>query len=274
MKRIVTKALMLVILFATAMATAEELLPPFKNQDDTLVSPSLFKDTKIVAYEYDPNRTFPVKTRVKVFTEIVVPEDEKIIAYYPSADEKRGWPYTISGDKRHVFVMPKEAGTVNTATLITNKHSYLLIFESANEGAWFQRVSWIVPASDLADMPSQFEAASTAEPQDNVAPAPALADMFVNYDISGNADFAPSLVADNGKSTWFRIPHEVQELPALFVLDEKDRPELVNYTIDPAGMIKAQRVADAWLLKLGDQEVKIMVKGRKLVSKPFFGWFE
>ena len=274
MKPIVSVALMTATTLAATIVAAAELSPPFTDQDAPIVSSSLFKDTKIVAYEYDPNRTFPIKTRVKVFTEIVVPEDEKITAYYPSADEKRGWPYTISGDKRHVFVMPKEAGTVNTATLITNKHAYLLVFESSNDGAWFQRVSWIVPASDLADMPSQYEEASTAEPTDNATPAPALEDMFVNYDISGNADFAPSLVADNGKFTWFRIPHEAQELPALFVLDEKDRPELVNYTIDPVGMIKAQRVADAWLLKLGDQEVKIMVKGRKPVSKPFFGWFE
>ena len=274
MKRIVTIALMLVITSVATLCVAEELFPPFKDTDNTLVSPSLFKDTKIVAYAYDPNRTFPIKTRVNVFTEIVVPEDERITAYYPSADEKRGWPYTISGDKRHVFVMPKQTGTVNTATLITNKHSYLLTFESSSDGIWFQRVRWIVPASDMAEMPAQFEDAGPTEPEKNSAATPSLADMFVNYDISGNAAFAPSLVADNGKFTWFRIPHDAQELPALFVLDEKDQPELVNYTIDPNGMIKAQRVADAWLLKLGDQEVKVMVKGRKPVAKPFFGWFD
>ena len=274
MKPVVIIALTIFILSVVTMGAADELFPSFKNLDNVLVSPSLFKDTKIVAYEYDPNRTFPIKARVKVFTEIVVPEDEKIIAYYPSADEKRGWPYVISGDKRHVFVMPKEAGTVNAATLITNKRSYLLTFESANEGAWFQRVRWIVPLSDTAEMPGQFEDTGPAAPDGNAETMPSLVDMFVNYEINGDAAFAPSLVADNGKFTWFRIPHEAQQLPALFILDEKDRPELVNYTIDPNGMIKAQRVADAWLLKLGDAEVKVTIKGRKPVTKSFFGWFD
>lgn len=265
----------LLMLARVMAAHAEEVLPASpKDRDSRIIAPSLFQDTKLVAYEYDPNRTYPIKSRVKVYTEIVVPEDEKITAYYPSADDKRGWPYTVSGDKRHVFVMPTEAGTVNTATLITNKRSYLLTFEASDSGAWFQRVRWIVPSPDQDELPTQYEEAPPDASDQNTPPAPSLADMFVNYDITGNANFAPSLVADNGKFTWFRIPHDAQELPALFVLDDKDQPELVNYTIDQNGMIKAQRVADAWLLKLGDQEVKVMVKGRKPVSKSLFGWFD
>ncbi|MHB1676084.1 MAG: TrbG/VirB9 family P-type conjugative transfer protein [Sulfuriferula sp.] len=263
------------LLFRVSVAAAGETFPPPpKDPDSAIIAPDLFQDTKLVAYEYDPNRTYPIKTRVKVYTEIVVPEDEKITAYYPSADDKRGWPYTVSGDKRHVFVMPKVAGSVNTATLITNKRSYLLTFEATDSGAWFQRVRWIVPSPDQDELPTQYEEAAPDTSDQNIPSAPSLADMFVNYNISGDANFAPSLVADNGKFTWFRIPRDAQELPALFVLDDKDRPELVNYTIDPNGMIKAQRVADAWLLKLGDQEVKVMIKGRKPVSKGFFGWFD
>lgn len=260
--------------FCTDDVKAAEIFPPPPTVDNGIVAPTLFQDTKLVAYEYDPNRTFPVKTRVKVFTEIEVPEGEKIVAYYPSADDERGWPYTVSGDKQRIFVMPKTAGTVNTATLVTDKRSYLLTFEAAAEGAWFQRVRWIIPAGEPAGLPAQYEAPAQDTPDQNAPVTPTLANMFVNYDVSGEANFAPTLVADNGKFTWFRIPRDVQELPALFVLDDKDHPELVNYTVDAEGMIKAQRVADAWLLKLGDQEVKVIIKGRKSVSKSFFGWFD
>ena len=244
------------------------------DKSNAIVAPDLFEETKLVSYEYDPNRTYPVKTRVKVYTEIVVPANEKIIAYYPSADDKRGWPYTISGDKRHVFVMPKVAGSVNTATLMTDQRSYLLTFQASASGPWFQRVRWIVPAADQDELPVQYEEPPPEKSGKEVPLTPSLADMFVNYDIRGEANFVPSLVADNGKFTWFRMPRDVQELPALFVLDDKDRPELVNYTIEPDGMFKAQRVSDAWLLKLGDQEVKVTVKGRKPVSRSFFGWFD
>ena len=255
-------------------SAGEAFFPPPADKDNAIVAPDLFKDTKLVSYEYDPNRTYPIKSRVKVYTEIVVPENEKITAYYPSADDKRGWPYTISGDKRHVFVMPKVAGSVNTATLITNQRSYLLTFEASDSGTWFQRVRWIVPMPDQDELPAQYEEPAPDNSGKQAPSAPSLADMFVNYHIIGAANFAPSLVADNGKFTWFRIPRDAQELPALFVLDDKDRPELVNYTIEPDGMIKAQRVADAWLLKLGDQEVKVLINGRKPVSKSFFGWFD
>lgn len=233
----------------------------------------LFQDTRVVAYDYDPNRTYPVRSRVKVFTELVVPDDEKIVAWYPSADEKRGWPYTVSSDRQHVFVMPMQAGSVNTATLITDKRSYLLTFESVDSGVWFQRVQWVVPEADSEELPTQYEAPAGDVASDAVAPdGPDLQNMYVGYSIHGNAPFAPTLVADDGKFTWFRLAPNVQELPALFVLNSDDKPELVNYTLDQSNLIKAQRTSDAWLLKLGDDEVKVTVKSRK--SHSLFGWFD
>ncbi len=250
---------------------------------DQRVTPTLFDDTRVVAYEYDSNRTYPIKARVNVLSEIAVPDHEKIIAWYPSADEKRGWPYTISADKRHVFIMPVQAGTVNTATLLTDKHSYLLTFEAANTGIWFQRVSWTGTDDDSAGLPAQYEAQPDMQPetvdQQNVAPdnpnvpggsGPDLQNMFVDYAIQGDEAFTPTLVADDGKFTWFRLPPSVQELPALFVLNDKKESELVNYTVDQNGLMKAQRTAHAWLLKLGDEEVHVTVKPAQ--SKSWFGW--
>ncbi|MDA8328828.1 MAG: TrbG/VirB9 family P-type conjugative transfer protein [Betaproteobacteria bacterium] len=246
---------------------------------DQGVTPTLFNDTRVVAYEYDSNRTYPIKARVKVLSEIAVPDHEKIIAWYPSADEKRGWPYTISADKRHVFIMPMQAGTVNTATLLTDKRSYLLTFEAANTGIWFQRVSWIGGDDDSAGLPAQYEAQPETVDQQNTAPdnpnvpggsGPDLQNMFVDYAIQGDEAFTPTLVADDGKFTWFRLPPSVQELPALFVLNDKKESELVNYTVDQNGLMKAQRTANAWLLKLGDEEVRVTVKPAQ--SKSWFGW--
>jgi type IV secretion system protein VirB9 len=245
---------------------------------------TLFNDTRVVSYEYDTNRTYPVKTRVKVLTEIAVPHDEKIVAWYPSADEKRGWPYIISADKRHVFIMPMQAGTENSATLLTDKHAYLLTFEAANSGIWFQRVSWIGIDDNSIALATQYDTQTDPQPemttdQQNTTPdnpnvpggaGPDMQSMFVDYVIQGDAAFTPTLVADDGKFTWFRLPPSVQELPALFVLNDQKEPELVNYTVDQNGLMKAQRTADAWLLKLGDEEVRVKVKPAQ--SKSWFGW--
>ncbi len=256
-----------------AGAYAEDQLFMPAEHTDRLVAPNLFKDTRLVVYDYDPNRTYPVKAMVHVFTEIAVPVDEHIVSWFPSADEKRGWPYTVSGDRQHIFVMPMQAGTVNSATLITDKRSYLLTFESVDKGEWFQRVRWNVPDAAIADLPNTYEEQAQSQAQSaSSGAAPDLESMFVNYDIKGNAEFAPTLVADDGKFTWFRLSPDVQELPALFVLNKKDEAELVNYTIEQNNVIKAQRTADAWLLKLGDEEVRVNVKAEKSGSG-FFGWF-
>ena len=265
--------------FAAGQTPALPLFPVSERgqaesgQDAPVTSPDLFRDTRVVAYDYDPNRTYPVRSRVKVFTEIVVPDDEKIVAWYPSADDKRGWPYTVSSDRQHVFVMPMQAGTVNTATLLTDKHSYLLTFEAVDSGIWFQRVQWVVPEAVSSELPTQYEAPANDAATDSSAPTgPDLESMFVGYTIHGKAAFAPTLVADDGRFTWFRLSPNVQELPALFVLNSDDKPELVNYTLDQNNLIKAQRTSDAWLLKLGDEEVKVTVKSRK--SHSLFGWFD
>lgn len=245
---------------------------------------SLSADARLVTYEYDPNRSYPVKTRAHSFTELAVPESEHIVSWFPSADEKRGWPYIVSGDKRHIFIMPMQAGGSNSATLITDKRSYLLTFESAVSGVWYQRVRWSVPEDGIATLPDMYDdagheaagndstAATPASDSADAPDTPALENLFVNYEISGKADFSPTLVADDGRFTWFRLPPGIQELPALFVLDPDDKPELVNYTVDQNQTIKAQRTANAWLLKLGDDEVRVRLKSDKTNGRHSW-WF-
>ncbi len=248
------------------------------------VADSLSADARLVTYEYDPNRSYPVRARAHSFTEIAVPEGEHIVSWFPSADEKRGWPYIVSGDKRHIFIMPMQAGGSNSATLITDKRSYLLTFESAVSGVWYQRVRWSVPEDGIATLPDMYDdaghettgndsSAATSTTDATDAPdSPALENLFVNYEITGKADFSPTLVADDGRFTWFRLPPGIQELPALFVLDPDDKPELVNYTVDQNQTIKAQRTANAWLLKLGDDEVRVRLKSDK-TSRRQSWWF-
>lgn len=270
-------AWLLMLAWAAGVYAGDQIFTPADGASvdgaSALVSPDLFKNTRLVVYDYDNNRTYPVKSRVHVYTEISVASDEHIVSWFPSADEKRGWPYTVSGDRQHVFVMPMQAGTVNSATLITDKRSYLLTFEAVNQGEWFQRVRWNVAEDSVTDLPNTYESQQPADTNADPGSArPDLENMFVDYDIKGNADFAPTLVADDGKFTWFRLSPDVQELPALFLLDKNDQAELVNYTVEQNNLLKAQRTAGAWLLKLGDEEVKVKVKSQK-ADTGLFGWF-
>ncbi len=272
--------LLLPAAFGTLLAAQAADMPLSQpDHGDSVENPAgeLSADARLVTWDYDPNRSYPVRTRVRAFTEIVVPEGEKIVSYFPSADEKRGWPYVISGDKRRVLVMPMAADSENSATLVTDRRSYLLTFRSSATGLWYQRVRWIVPEEAAATLPDlyglQGDAASHDSAQAGTDSGPDLENMSVDYTISGDADFAPTLVADDGRFTWFRLPPDTQELPALFVLDADGKAELVSYTVDANQTIRAQRTAEAWLLKLGDEEVHVTA-GKKKKTGGLFGWFK
>jgi type IV secretion system protein VirB9 len=179
-------------------------LEPFGSEKPKIIKPgAMFKETKLVSYEYDPNRTYPVRSRVNVYTEVMVPDGESIVAYYPSADAERGWPYVVSGDKKRVFVMPVVAGAANTATLVTDKRSYLLAFESNGTGEWYQRVRWTVPqelsATGLAGKP--FEEFGDVD-QPLSGGMPAFDKMNFGYRTEGSASFAPSMVNFLWRSRW------------------------------------------------------------------------
>ena len=211
----------------------------------------------IVVYPYDANRIYAVVSRTGMFTEILVPEGERIVSWFPSADEKKGWPYLVAGDRRRVMVMPMQSDSRNSAVLVTNKRSYLLVFSSVAGGVWNQRVTWQTGQMDVAEMPGNFQKGSGAIADPRVANEPEFSNMNIDYKMSGEAPFRPDLVADDGTFTWFRLPRQIQELPAIFVLNKQDKPELVNYELIGKNLVKTQRTANRWLLKLGDEEVRV-----------------
>lgn len=215
---------------------------------------------EIRVYPYDTNRIFSVVSRVGMFTEILVPDHEKIVSWFPSADDKKGWPYLVAGDRRRIMVMPLQDGMENSAVLVTDKHSYLLDFRSEQSGAWDQRVTWRNGELDAHLMPAGFQHDDIDMANTLTGAEPDFANMNINYKVEGRAAFRPDLVADDGTFTWFRLPAHLQELPAIFVLDAHDRPALVNYELIHKNLIKTQRTANKWLLKLGEDEVRVVLR--------------
>jgi type IV secretion system protein VirB9 len=76
------------------------------------------------------------------------------------------------------------------------------------------------------------------------------------YTVHGQAPFRPAQVLDDGRFTYIRLPANLQEMPALFVLGESGEGELVNYTLR-GGFLVVQRLADRFVLRLGRSEVTI-----------------
>jgi type IV secretion system protein VirB9 len=83
-----------------------------------------------------------------------------------------------------------------------------------------------------------------------------LSHLNMRYTIQGDTPFRPLLVFDDGVRTYFKMPHAMQSMPALFVLED-GASQLVNYIVRQEHMV-AQGLHSAYVLKLADKEVKVI----------------
>lgn len=226
-----------------------------------------FDTTKLVAFNYSENQTHPVVSRAGMFTLIEVPEGEVIQGVYLSDTEQ--WSFHIAGNKRHVFVKPAEGGLFNAATIITTKRTYLLAMTSNAAGVWYQKVRWVIPEAREAGYENYPAGPGGAEASAQQQDAEGGAPNF-EYDIEGRASFRPLSVYDNGKITRFVLPKDAQELPALFSLNARGEPEVVNYIIQ-GNALQVNRLMHGALLKLGKEEVRVINRALRPEKKTWFG---
>lgn len=237
-----------------------------------------FADTRLAVYSWHPDQVYPVLCRVGMYTVLAFEPGERVQGLYMS-DTAR-WQNHVAGDKRHVFIRPFEAEAFNTATVITDRRVYQLALESGGEkGKWHQRVSWFIPGAAFDEL-EEATAAPAARPAvaEKRPAGPAVvaggeegasaasvdfSKATFDYEIEGEAEFRPAVVFDDGRFTWFRLPRSSQVSPALFAVDAKGETELAAYVPVEGDWFKATRLAPGWLLKVGEEEVRVTARGRK-----------
>lgn len=238
-------------------------------------------DPRLVTYSYDGNYSYPILANKGVLTHLEFGPDERIVGYY-FADMKK-WSVKVSTmTYRDVFVLPKLDDIENTATIITNKRQYELVFTTVAPSAAYKRVKWDYN-DDAASGPFETLTSTGASPapvetttssgathaparRSGASPAAAcpgptvdIAKLNFDYRIEGDAPFKPTMVFDDGHFTWIKMPKH-QDLPAPFVLHKDGTAEILN-VIPPSGqcdffLIK-QTLPYGALLKLRDETVKI-----------------
>ena len=97
-----------------------------------------------------------------------------------------------------------------------------------------------------------------------------LSRLNTSYTIEGETAFRPLLVFDDGVRTYFKMPHSLQSMPALFA-QEDGASQLVNYTVRQEHMV-AQGLHSGYVLKLADQEIKVSATPAR--TQGFWGRFK
>ncbi|TAL56911.1 TrbG/VirB9 family P-type conjugative transfer protein [Pandoraea sp.] len=212
-------------------------------------------DPRLVTFSYDANYSYPILTNPIVLTHLQFAPDERIEGYYFS-DLKR-WDAKVSKvTQRDLFIMPKIDGVDDTATIITNKRQYELVFRTVDASSAYLRVQWDYNDEGDEGTRGPFDTftshgaspqkvnsdSSSRAPQERHAPVgeasrsaecpgPSVDIGKVNFDyrIEGDAPFRPTMVFDDGNFTWLKMPRHV-DLPALFALGKHGTAQIVNFT--------------------------------------------
>lgn len=226
-------------------------------------------DNKLVIFNFDPNDTYTVLTMPDAVTDIQLMPEEKVSAM--AIGDSVQW--IIAKADGHIFVKPIRPNIFTSATVVTDKRTYQITLRSSPIGGkWYQRVSWNYPelliiaqqqaeerkkvdedakkkaAEEKREQQEMVVSKSSGSPVDN---------LNFEYEVSGDADFKPIQVFDDGKFTWLKMNKKAQELPALFLMAEDGKFELVNY-IRQDEFLKVQRLFPRAVLKLGKAEVQIV----------------
>lgn len=215
-------------------------------------------DTKLVVFAYDKNNTYTILTRPRNITNIVLHQDEEVVAM--ALGDTAQWMVTeVPG---HIFIKPLHPDIVTSGTLVTNKRTYQFSLRSSPEnGKYYQRVSWEYPDlivlrnQHAAEVKASIESERAKREETIVSRDVNIEDINFDYKIEGDADWKPQQAFDDGKFTWIRLKKS-QDIPIVLALNQDDKAELVNTNIR-GEYIVIQRILPRILLKLGDTEIKI-----------------
>ena len=138
------------------------------------------------------------------------------------------------GSDRRTIVMVKPIMTgIETNMLIpTNRHVYSILLR-AESRAYMPLVAFSYAAEEArinVGVAQQAAARDATHEAVNVAPE----NMNFGYHMKGPKEvWTPLRVFDDGSKTYLQMPPEMKswESPALFVMEEKNAPELVNYRV-------------------------------------------
>ena len=210
----------------------------------------------IQQYAWADGALYQVYAAPGQITDIVLQEGEQLVGPGPvAAGDTVRWIIgdTVSGTgaKRRVHLLVKPVRSDITTNMIINTDPRAYHVElRATPSAYMASVSWTYPADELlAVKRAEAEAARSAP----VAAGIALPSLSFAYRLSGDrVPWRPVRVFDDGRQTFVEFGESIAagDMPPLFILDEKDQAELVNYRVE-GHYIVVDRLFERAELRLG-----------------------
>lgn len=221
-------------------------------------------DHRVRTVMYQPDQVFSYTGHYRYQSAIEFGHDEEIKTI--SMGDSTVWMLNPSGYR--LFLKPLEQDATTNMTVITNKHTYLfelharetddiddknmifiMRFLYPDEGGENQTVSHYldnVPDPDHDPEPEKYN---------------------FNYTISGDDDYAPLKIFDDGQFTFFQFKNKNADIPAFYWVDDRNNEALINYRTR-GDYIVVERVAKRFTLRHGDDIVCVWNETKRVKPQP------
>jgi type IV secretion system protein VirB9 len=250
------------------------------------------RDPRLREVVYDPGAVVSVPVRRGVVTHVELADDEAITDVGAGlggdcARPEAVWCIAAQSGGRHLFVKPKSgAEAANNVAVVTDRRAHALRFVVLPDGdprAPVYRL--VIRPPRPADPPRQASRPTLPPPPVVVLPAPTpavLAPALLeerlqaapelrnsDYTIAegdASADIVPTLVFDDGRFTYLRLPGN-REVPAVFHVQGDGSEAVVNTRME-GDLLVVDRVSRRLVLRAGQAVVGVWNEAFDLDGAP------
>ena len=168
-----------------------------------------------------------------------------------------------SNETTHVMIKASEVGLEGNMVILTDRRTYHLKLLSRKSN-WMPRIAFAYPDDITREWRAYHnQEQETQQAQILTATGERLDDLNFDYAIDGSAPWKPLRVYNNGVKTVIQMPQVMRqtEAPALLVLDDEDKEQLVNYRLQGDRYIVDQIFGKAVLIAgVGASQTKVTIE--------------
>ncbi|MGH1355979.1 MAG: TrbG/VirB9 family P-type conjugative transfer protein [Thalassovita sp.] len=195
-------------------------------------------DIRVRNAVYNPDQVYLIETDLKFATTIHFGRGERFEAVIAGDTESfEITPVTNLGNV--VSIKPHVSRAVTNMTIITNRRTYSFELREGHingRTGRFYEVRFTYPED---------------RPRRNASSVKGFeAPKNFNYGISGNGDFEPVSVYDDGRYTYFTFAEGTRQ-PAIFKADSEGRERTINWT-QQGNTVRVLGVNEFWTLRIDD----------------------
>lgn len=227
----------------------------------------------IMQYSYSSGALYQIYTAPLRITDIQLQPNEKIIGK-PAAGDTARWILGINDSiqngqpQKHILIKPTRPNLKTTLIINTNRRTYLLELTSYKE-TYMAAVSWHYPQDELRRKLAQQKAARLRQLKLQEQARQAAIPIHKNFDYKitykgKKPKWIPVQVFDDEHKVYIRFSKDRQryEAPALFVISNEGKTQLVNYRVKGDFYI-VDRLFETAELRAGESEQTVITIRRK-----------